>query len=806
MRNGYATPDGSSKIVRRRATKSGGERPPLTRQHRPIESPGMSAEPTFQDEPPVNAVQRARAKKSAGVSLAFPPTKEQPPMRQEAATRRAQTNAAASSSNRSDEASTKRSPKRAKKSVAVAGDQYTQGQLSYVGAPKSADTRAKKTIAPEELNRRATHISLGKPKVKLRAKKTIAAEESNKKRKNRSGRKAPPPAKQTSAAARQTKRLKKEKDSKMKAKASARRKTSVALEDSCTTDFELPEMDESWESEDSSEIDMAEISTIPPKISAVVVKICTETLKQQSDKQAALLQNMLGRNRRTAISSRMQRAAPGEVTRTDREHQNNSLDLTLAPEEDENDSTIVKFGARGSRDPPHSLWVPIRRSFWTADAADDDDGQNDETERDTLRKRMEKYGPVASQEQANARIDLALRRLHSQLGDISGFLNFVADRLGEPANIVHQRHRKMIQPQDPPVQWSSFPYRDLWCPQCTLYFCNRHGILEKSEAGVELIRIKLGLENERAGKWGIDAPTLPDADESTLTASLSEGQKMMFAQAFQTFGGDLTKLARFLRVPAAVATEYAKANNMLVVPEALLQPIDFQVDPKKESPNYYNVEQYTGTRHSDYDATKVLPESSPCYHEAMCNESNCTCIQNGHFCTRACVWGRPENSNFFRGCNCKGRCFEESSCPCYTTGRECDPSLCACDCCSDPVGQILPHGQARNDHVFMERAPVLGIRKSTVKKAGWGCFSLTELRSGEYVGEYVGELISRNEAERRGAIDDEEKRNFLINLVSDSIVDSSKYGNKTRFINDSTSPNVEPRGTFAIRHACSTLA
>jgi histone-lysine N-methyltransferase EZH2 len=75
--------------------------------------------------------------------------------------------------------------------------------------------------------------------------------------------------------------------------------------------------------------------------------------------------------------------------------------------------------------------------------------------------------------------------------------------------------------------------------------------------------------------------------------------------------------------------------------------------------------------------------------------------------------------------------------------------------------------------------------------AGWGVYTKHALKRGDYIHEYLGELISQEEAERRGVIYDKMNMSYLFNLSSDLCVDASRKGNKTRFMNHSSKPNVE---------------
>jgi hypothetical protein len=77
---------------------------------------------------------------------------------------------------------------------------------------------------------------------------------------------------------------------------------------------------------------------------------------------------------------------------------------------------------------------------------------------------------------------------------------------------------------------------------------------------------------------------------------------------------------------------------------------------------------------------------------------------------------------------------------------------------------------------------------------GWGVKSLVDIPKGGFVCEYVGELISDAEAEQR------ENDSYLFDLENRDgdtfCIDANRFGNVTRFINHSCSPNLVPVKVF----------
>lgn len=97
----------------------------------------------------------------------------------------------------------------------------------------------------------------------------------------------------------------------------------------------------------------------------------------------------------------------------------------------------------------------------------------------------------------------------------------------------------------------------------------------------------------------------------------------------------------------------------------------------------------------------------------------------------------------------------------------------------------------------MRRHCQLLVAKSSVEGAGWGIYNKNALKKDDFIHEYLGEYISQQEGDRRGCIYDRKNSSYLFNLTADFLVDASKKGNKTRFINESTeNPNCRTRIMF----------
>lgn len=463
---------------------------------------------------------------------------------------------------------------------------------------------------------------------------------------------------------------------------------------------------------------------------------------------------------------------------------------------------IVRFSKTEPREPAFSLWVPVSQSFWTQDDEEltalpylnnqdsiDDDKNNAILQgfETSKRERMMEYGSIANQKKVDEKIDAILARLNEEKGDVATMLPSVAKCIREPCHRVKERYNMMMNPIATPEFTYLNSYRDIWCGQCCTYDCNRHGLRPEIIPKAEEMRSLVMLEREREKKPNASL-TLAPKEESEMGNSLTDQQKVMFDDVWQMYEGDVEKVARFLRVTVAVASSHAETVGATVLAS---KGATKMVNDTPSSKQYYSLQHYKW--YKGYGEATKRAEFKPCYHEGECSDTNCQCVQNKHFCTRDCVWGMPGNRNFFRGCKCDGKCLQRN-CSCFGSQRECDPSLCRCGCFRLPPGQIASGDDVRNDNMLMSRAPNLGVSQSTLPSAGYGCFTLGALRKGDYIGEFIGELISPEDADRRGAIADANKLSYLFEITSDSVVDASRFGNITRFINDSGNPNTDTRG------------
>ncbi|CAL2036203.1 unnamed protein product [Caenorhabditis brenneri] len=88
-------------------------------------------------------------------------------------------------------------------------------------------------------------------------------------------------------------------------------------------------------------------------------------------------------------------------------------------------------------------------------------------------------------------------------------------------------------------------------------------------------------------------------------------------------------------------------------------------------------------------------------------------------------------------------------------------------------------------------SPKVELRNADAK--GYGVFANAPIKSGEFISEYVGEIIEDDEKQRRmnsiSFSGDYQANHYMMGLVKGWTIDATTYGNITRYINHSCSPN-----------------
>jgi hypothetical protein len=331
-------------------------------------------------------------------------------------------------------------------------------------------------------------------------------------------------------------------------------------------------------------------------------------------------------------------------------------------------------------------------------------------------------------------------------------------------------------------------YREFFCRRCLIFNCNIHGLVYKPSLNFQTER---ALEKKWHGTWCTlkNEPFESRGDRFSELKELSEFHKVVCKRMFILYEGDVDGMSIAMRAPKGLISAYIVSQGYKLPQVEVGEP---RTSARKKT--FYSVKNYQQKWYSAIEKAEIHPMFVPCVHEEKCSEASCSCVRNSMFCTEACCWG-SSSPNFFRGCCCSGQC-NQKTCTCFATNRECDPDLCKCGTCCDPPDRPATAQRCRNDNIRMRRRVHLLVAPSTVHGCGWGAFTRYAIKKGSFINEYVGEMISQEEGERRGQIDDVKERSYLFNLCSDYAIDACHRGGKCRFLNHSENPNCETRTLF----------
>lgn len=195
----------------------------------------------------------------------------------------------------------------------------------------------------------------------------------------------------------------------------------------------------------------------------------------------------------------------------------------------------------------------------------------------------------------------------------------------------------------------------------------------------------------------------------------------------------------------------------------------------------------------------------PCYHPGVtCAAANCSCVVNRTPCEKSCSCSSACPRKF-QGCACSSArnrksgdfvCMRDERCACYQMGRECDPDLCgSCGVC-DVLDPVHRHDNMKSKchNAAIQRAIPEHTLLGDSGVHGMGLYAGQDIKEHEFIGEYKGEVVTQREAERRGAVYYYQNNSYLFMLNPKQEVDSTLYGNKTRFMNHRSKPgaNVYP--------------
>ena len=211
------------------------------------------------------------------------------------------------------------------------------------------------------------------------------------------------------------------------------------------------------------------------------------------------------------------------------------------------------------------------------------------------------------------------------------------------------------------------------------------------------------------------------------------------------------------------------------------------------------------------DQPNVRADFFPCDHEGPCNASSsgahsaCDCANAKIPCEVSCNCSESCERRF-KGCTCTmgpGKTCRDSRCACWNSGRECDPFLCKGCGVETVLHQLYKYDAKMRLKRCRNNRIQLGLPARTIKAPsevqGFGLFAGQDLNEDDFIHEYKGEIVSREEADRRGAMYSLSGQEYLFVLNTRQEVDANNYGNKSRFMNNSSKDeNINVRGEIKL--------
>ncbi|KAJ6639814.1 Histone-lysine N-methyltransferase E(z) [Pseudolycoriella hygida] len=296
------------------------------------------------------------------------------------------------------------------------------------------------------------------------------------------------------------------------------------------------------------------------------------------------------------------------------------------------------------------------------------------------------------------------------------------------------------------------PYKKYLCRKCFMYGCLFH-------AHEENISLK---SCERKEPHNSLQPTRKPCFNSCYKNATPENETATGSNDDTWSNSDITLLKVLMKV---YPNDYCKLAHLLykTCKEVHDQIKRMDIQPKLELKTIKK--RKTQKKFMSEPDGKVC---KPCSHEFSCLKNDqCDCINCGKFCN--CDSDCKKRT--LMSCKCKTSC-KTNHCLCKYLKRECDPDLCECFPC---------------ENSSIQRAPEKKVRVAKSNIHGLGLFMEETCKRNDFIIEYRGEIISKKEADRREMCFANTTYAFTLN--EEYVLDAMYYGNKSRFINFSRTPN-----------------
>ncbi|KAF4029622.1 SET domain-containing protein [Phytophthora infestans] len=368
---------------------------------------------------------------------------------------------------------------------------------------------------------------------------------------------------------------------------------------------------------------------------------------------------------------------------------------------------------------------------------------------------------------------------------------------------------------------SADSYRSLFCRRCCVYDCDYHGCIEQPKLKIsEQNAVALNLKGKDSmintgrncgnhcflGQMSSSSSN-GFSKASAISAAFGWNTKarVLCARVYFLCSGNFCEMAKILGDKTCMEVAEMCAHydiNDRSLPKEIRPPPKSRRSRKKKN-SRMSISHLQSSQNGVVNSVQIKIE--PCSHEGPCEPGVCSCVEDGIFCSKLCHCVHEHCKIFFPGCQCqRGRC-RTKACPCFCAGRECDIDLCKL-CCADEIAareRGAPYDgksdnmnkdekqqtSCQNRSIALSKEKHVRMGRSKLSAAGWGLFVEEFVAKDEFIIEYIGEMVSQEEADRRGAVYDKVDRSYLFNLDTKTVIDSTRKGNKTRFINHSKNPN-----------------
>lgn len=285
--------------------------------------------------------------------------------------------------------------------------------------------------------------------------------------------------------------------------------------------------------------------------------------------------------------------------------------------------------------------------------------------------------------------------------------------------------------------------------------------------------------HRRRGHWDLVPQSMPD---------LEKWQGKILRSSIKLYGNNL-RLPCFLAKRMRIGCVDAFKHVLVLHQRGVHSDKSPSPEPEKTRKLSKIAAGYKTHSSNDLDHRKPI---LPCSHTGPCLASeDCSCASENVFCEVFCNCDKSCRRRF-TGCRCKGKCFNDPRCECWTQNRECDPWVCgSCGVLevldpSNKYNEEIRQGRCRNTFAQLD-LPARTI-KAPSEVQGWGLYAGQDMERNTYIGEYKGEVISgkeMQESDRRGVVYHNLGQEYLFIINSEQELDGSVFGNKTRFMNNS---------------------